>query len=316
MATTPKKKKPPAKKAPAKDLKPGDSRKKFAEGPKKDAPVKKAPSGTLTDRMGEAKARPNKGLPARIEKPRGNLNRAMTPDRINLGGQGGTGRSVVAPPREFKPYSLGDKTKLLAGPAGRLVSSGIANLLRKAGKASAVGLMVDPSFMSYKTGGQAGPGSDKPSGPLMKGTFGSGDRRAAGKKAKIGVKGAYPSASGVGPFKPKPSQTSSSSYMKDVSTYKGTKPSVSMVNGGVNNPKAKAAAPKPKAEDFKKKDLAANQQVGNAATPVKRKTTTAPKSKKMTFQEAVRRNESEAYIRNKMRPKGNLLDLIRNKKKK
>lgn len=313
MATSgPKKRKPPAKKAPAKDLKPGDSRKKFAEGPKKKA-APKVSSGTLTDRMGEAKARPNKGLPARIEKPRGNLNRAMTPDRINLGGQGGTGRSVVAPPREFKPYSLGDKTKLLAGPAGRLVSSGIANLLRKAGKASAVGLMVDPSFMSYKTGGQAGPGSDKPSGPLMKGTFGSGDRRAAGKKARIGVKGAYPSASGVGPFKPKPSQTSSSSYMKDVSTYKGTKPSISMANGGVNNPTAKAVASNPKAEDYKKKNLAANQQLGKATAPVK---TTSSNRKEMTFQEAVRRNESEAYIRNKMRPKGNLLDLIRNKKKK
>lgn len=305
MATSgPKKRKPPVRKAPAKDLKPGDSRKKFAEGPKKDAPVKKTPSGTLTDRMGEAKSRPNKGLPARTGQPRGNLNRANPPKEIRLGGQGGTSRSVVNPKaslKPFKPFPLGNSPKLLGSSAGAVARAGAGFAATRA-----LQLATGPAGFLVGMTTEAGRDSDKPSGKL----FSPSANRAAGKGnsktvnpygSQRQVSNKY--SSPIGPTKPAkiPARGEARGGMKStLDSYRASK--------GINNTTAKAAAPKPKARPD-------NLRPSAPPKPKARPSVAAP-AKEMTFQEAVRRNETEAYIRNKMRPKGNLLDLIRNKKKK
>lgn len=69
-------------------------------------------------------------------------------------------------------------------PTGARDSSG-TNMLRSiAGGAARLGLKgAGPVGALVSMTGPAGTGSDKPSGPLMKGTFGSGGRRSAGRKA-------------------------------------------------------------------------------------------------------------------------------------
>lgn len=324
MATSPKKRKPPVKKAPApaKDLKEGDMRKKFAEGRKKASSSLKASSGTLTDRMGEAKNRPNKGPPARIGQARGNLNKATPPKEIRLGGQGGTGRSLTkaAYLDKFKPIPLGDRPKLLAGSANKAANKGLGGFIRGGAVVTALTSIVNPAFMSYKTGGAAGDKySDKPSGEL----FSPAKNRAAGKgnpkavnpyqaaKAKIPARGEArggmkSTLESYGASKAAKS-VASNSYFTDVPSYKGTKAPISMAGGGVNKPESKSAVPKPKARPARSARSAA------VAPKPKARPSVAP-AKAMTFQTAVRRNETEAYTRNKMRPKGNLLDLVRRKK--
>lgn len=107
------------------------------------------------------------------------------------------------------------------------------------------------------------------------------------------------------------------STLESYRASKAAKASVSMAGGGPDKRQGSSSpSMAAKAKDFKQKNLSANQKVGKKkdepAASVKRKTLTAPKP--MTFQTAVRRNEAESYTRNKMRPKGNLLDLIRRKK--
>ena len=104
------------------------------------------------------------------------------------------------------------------------------------------GFLLDPSFFDYKGGGKAGEGSDKPSGPLMKGG------KLPGYK--------YLPDRGGGPVK---RQGSSS-------------PSIA-------SPKTDREVPKqPKATDFRKKNLEANRKVGQPKTAnPKPLTPTAPK---------------------------------------
>lgn len=314
MATSPKKRKPPVKKAPApaKDLKEGDMRKKFAEGPKKKASAK-ASSGTLTERMGEVKNRPNKGLPARTGQASGNLNKATPPKEIRLGGQGGTGRSLTraAYLDKFKPIPLGNSPKLLAGPARKAASDIGGTLARGAFRAAG-----GPAAMLISMTTEAGRGSDKSSGLL----FSPSKNRAAGKgnpktvnpfqaaKAKIPARGEARGGMKSTLESYRASKTAksvaSNSYFTDVPSYKGTKAPISMAGGDVNKPESKSAVPKPKARPARS---------AVAAPKPKARPNVAP-AKGMTFQTAVRRNESESYTRNKMRPKGNLLDLIRRKK--
>jgi len=118
----------------------------------------KPKSGTFTDRVKDAakKAPEKRGLPARIDQSRGNANRATPPKEIRLGGSGGTGRAVKAD--NFKPVPLRDKPLMISGPRGRTFNVGAA-AGRLAGPVGALIGMTTP----------AGEGSDKPSGPLMKG---------------------------------------------------------------------------------------------------------------------------------------------------
>lgn len=260
MAKPPVKKKPPAKKAsrPAKDLKPGDSRASYL---KKAAEKKAKPSsGTLTDRLGEAKSRPNKGLPAKIDKSRGNLNRANPPKEIRLGGQGGTGRSLTraAYLEKFKPVPLGNRPALLSGPKAK----GGGSLSRAALGLPALvaSFALSPSTFSYKTGGAAGVRgeSDKSSGKL----FSPSQNRAAGKgnpktvnpyKKRKDVVGRNPNEGmGVPSAKARiPSRGEARGGMKATQdayrAEKAGKTSVSMSGGGVNRPEAKAVVPKPTA---------------------------------------------------------------------
>jgi len=283
MAKNPVKKKPPAKKVPraAKDLKPGDSRASYL----KKATEKKAkpPSGTLTDRMGEAKSRPNKGLPARVDKSRGNLNRANPPKEIRMGGQGGTGRSLTraAYLDKFKPVPLGDRPALLSGP--KVKGGGVGNALAR-GAFRAVG---GPATMLVSMTTEAGSGSDKPSGKL----FSPSQNRAAGKgnpktvnpykKRKdvvgrnpnegMGVPSAKSAASAKAAvardsyFTDVPSYTGtkkSGSYFKDVPSYTGTKKSGSYFKDVPSYTGVKPSVSTANASEFKKKNLKANQKVG------------------------------------------------------
>lgn len=283
------------KKVPAKDLKAGDARNNYAEGPKKKAPVKKVSSGTFTEKMGEAKARPNKGLPARIEKPRGNSNKANPPKEIRLGGQGGTGRSVVKPgsaPKAFKPFPLGSSPKLL-GSAGAVARAG-------AGFAATRALQMATGPAGFLVGmtTEAGKGSDKPSGKL----FSPSQNRAAGKGNPKTVNPFKRYDKPIGPKQPTkiPARGEARGGMKStLESYKANKASSTSTS---------AAAPKPKARP-------ADLRTSPAIPKPKAKPVRSAPAKEMTLQIATRRNETEAYIRNKMRPKGNLLDLIRNKKK-
>lgn len=320
MATTPKKK-PPAKKAPAK------------KAAAKKARVKKAPSGTLTERMGEVKNRPNKGLPARIERSRGNLNRATTPNEIRLKGEGGTGRSLTRGnlPANFKPVPLGDRPKLLGN------ASAVARTGARVGLTRAVQMATGPVGFLVGMTTEAGAGSDSPPkyGRTLReqaeqrkkqafGTGGGNPKTVNPYKAPKSKQypGAFMSGGYLGGlFKPQRSERNADmsktkipargearggmkSTLESYRESKVVKPSISMAGGDVNKPESTAAAPKPKARPARSAAVAPKPKARPSVAP----------AKGMTFQTAVRRNETESYTRNKMKPKGNLLDLIRRKK--
>lgn len=195
--------------------------------------AKKPPSGTLTERMGEVKNRPNKGLPAQQKKARGNLNRASTPKEIRMGGQGGTGRSVVAQQgkAKFKPIPLGERPKMITGPRGPVAGS-LAGTVAK-GLFRSVG---GPFTMLISMTTEAGRDSDKPVGKVRPGT-------ATVERMKAQEKG---NPKTVNPYR-KPASMVGGSKMKGSTQSGGLKPSVSMAGGGVNRPESKTVAPKPKA---------------------------------------------------------------------
>jgi hypothetical protein len=145
----------------------------------------KPKSGTLTDRVKDAakKAPEKRGLPAKIDQSRGNANRANPPKEIRLGGSGGTGRAVKAD--NFKPVPLRDKPLMISGPRGRTFNAGAA-AGRLAGPVGALIGMTTP----------AGEGSDKPSGPLMRGGKQPGYKYADdGAMSNADVQKAYQSIS-------------------------------------------------------------------------------------------------------------------------
>lgn len=272
MATTPKKK-PPAKKA----------------------PVKKAPSGTLTERMGEVKNRPNKGLPARTGQARGNLNKANPPKEIRLGGQGGTGRSMTraAYLDKFKPIPLGDRPKLLAGPASK-AASGIGGTLARGAFRAAGG----PAAMLISMTTEAGRGSDKPAGPL----FSPSKNRAAGKGNPKAVN-PYQAAKAKIPARGE-ARGGMKSTLESYRASKAAKSSVSMAGGGVNKPESKSAVPKPKARPARSAAVAPKPKVRPNVAP----------TFKGNWVGAAPTEMQKRGGQKIMRPKGNLLDLIRRKK--
>lgn len=143
----------------------------------KKVPAKKPPSGTLTERMGEAKTRPYKGTRGgaviRTEKLRV-TGRQYSGDSIKMG-QGSKG-SVTKP----KVVPLNDRPKLLSGPQKE--KRGMAIPKGAALPALTAGFFLDPSTFDYKGGGQAGrasgPARDASTnyweapkfGPIMMGT--------------------------------------------------------------------------------------------------------------------------------------------------
>lgn len=138
--------------------------KKLRAEQKKNADVRartgKPGSGTITERVKKAakKAPEKRGVPAKIEKTRGNVNKANPPKEIRLKGEGGTGRALKD--TKFKPIPLGEKPKALPAPktAPRTFNPG-----------AAAGRLLGPAGFLVGMTTPAGEGSDKPSGPLMRG---------------------------------------------------------------------------------------------------------------------------------------------------
>jgi hypothetical protein len=256
---------------PAKDLKPTGARAKFLiEG--KQRQLRK--SAQEMRKKAKAQAKDKQPRPAK------DIEKGSARERILKDSRAG---KIKAKP----PVATGSS-------ASSLVRTGVARLI------GAVGAIVDPSFMSYKTGGQAGPGSDKSVQSLKK----KYAQPIGPERPKIGSRRVYTSP--VGPFKPtgggpERRQGSSSpsmgvkrsdSYFGDVPSYKGTQ----------------------KAKTFKEKNLAANQKAGKDAKKTAKASAAAPrKAKGMTFQEAVRRNRTEEYERAKFRPKKSILSLFKKK---
>jgi hypothetical protein len=250
----------------------------------------------MGERLGEARNRPYKGnkggAVTKVTKPRA-TGRQYSGDTIKMKGpQQGVTKPKVVP--------LGDRPKLLSCPKTGIAKAAIGVAARNAAvRAVGVGAIFDPSFMSYRTGGAAGEGSDRPSGPL----FSPSKNRAAGRG----------NPKTVNPYRKASSMAGGSKMAK--STQSGAvRPKISMAGGGVNKPET--------ASTFKQKNLAANQKIGKdaasaqdaskAAAPAP---AAAPKQTKgMTFQQAVRRNVTEEYTKKKMKPKGNLLGLLRKRK--
>jgi hypothetical protein len=302
MAKEPVKKKPASKKAPAKK-----------------APAKKSSSGTLTERMGEARNRPNKGLPARIERPRGNLNRANPPKEIRAKGQGGTSRSLTRgqPPARFKPVPLGDRPKMLSGPAARS-GTGIGGAVAK-GLFRTVG---GPATMLVSMTTATGDGrEDKPSGKL----FSPSQNRAAGRGNPKTTNRYTPSRKkDIVGRNPNEGLGSSTSRMPKASMDGGSgdyrpKPKVSMDGGGVNKPVVSAKDKMKRQQQGRKPDKP--KPSVSVAAPESKKTRPVVEKKVekkyagMTFQEATRRNMQSEYERAKRKPKGNLLGFLRSKKR-
>ena len=148
-------------------------------------PKKKAPSGTLIDRLNEARNRPYKGtkggVPERVGRyGKGKLNTARTPDSIKMGGP--------KKPLPVKPKTvpLGESPKLLSGPAKKVITSAIGVAGRNAAiRAVGVASIFDPSFMSSKTGGAAqAPAPKKYEKPSPYAVTGKGRLRPEVKKTE------------------------------------------------------------------------------------------------------------------------------------
>jgi len=293
-----KKKKPPAKKNVAQSKK------------------AKPPSGTLTERIGEVKNRPNKGLPAQVKKSRGNFNRANPPKEIRMGGQGGTSRSI-AQQNKFKPLPLGESSKRLTGakvPGGRGIrltslAGGPVGIAAQVLLTSATPAGEDSGTSKYWESGKFGPirrtfkdfkgqANPKVANPYTpsrkkKDIVGRNPNEGLGRPSvRKKIKGKRVYTSKVGPFKPEP-----------------TMPSVSMAGGGVNQPEAKAST-------FREKNLKANQEIGKAKPFVSVVTPKAPKAKAPAFKGnwvgAAPTEMQKRGGRKIKRP--NLLSLLRGKK--
>lgn len=190
---------------------------------KKKPAAKKAPSGTLTERMGEARNRPYKGTRGgavtRTEKPRV-TGRQYSGDSIKMG-QGSKG-SVTKP----KVVPLNDRPKLLSGPkpsAGTSMAGTIAKGLWRG--------VGGPAAMLVSMTTEAGRDSDKPSGPLMKGNRGGGPRSRQGSSSASMARSSV--QAGARPEMP--------------GSYPKAKAKVNQLEMAKKNKAARAKAPIPKA---------------------------------------------------------------------
>ena len=274
---TVKKKKPPAKKDVAQSKK------------------AKPPSGTLTERIGEVKNRPNKGLPAQVKKSRGNFNRANPPKEIRMGGQGGTSRSITQQ-NKFKPLPLGESSKRLTGakvPGGRGIrltslAGGPVGIAAQVLLTSATPAGEDSGTSKYWESGKFGP---------IRRTFKDFKGQANPKVAN--------------PYTPsrKKKDIVGRNPNEGLGRPSVRMPGVSMAGGGVNQPEAKAST-------FREKNLKANQEIGKAKPFVSVVTPKAPKAKAPAFKGnwvgAAPTEMQKRGGRKIKRP--NLLSLLRGKK--
>lgn len=274
--------------------------------PRKKTTVKKPVSGTMGERLGEAKNRPYKGTKGgavtKVTKPRA-TGRQYSGDTIKMKGpQQGVTKPKVVP--------LGDRPKLLSGPKTGTAKAAIGVAARNAAvRAVGVGAIFDPSFMSYKTGGAAGEGSDKTP------KYGRSLRAEAEarKKAAFGTGGGNPKT--VNPYR-KPKDTVGNNPNRGIGTSKASlsgmtgkgrlRPEVKKKKSAIEEAYTLGNGAQGKAPP----NTSTSAQTSNASTSA-----AAPKQPKgMTFQQAVRRNRTEEYTRAKMKPKGSLLGLLRKRK--
>lgn len=251
---------PKKKPRPAKDMKEGDLRKKYAEGRK--VTSNKGPSGTLQEKMQEARTRPYKGAKGgavtKVEKPR-MTGRQYSGDTIKMKGPQ---RGVDT----FRPVPLSDKKLALEGPvkaAVRSVGSAVAK-----GAALTASFALSPSTFSYRTGGAAQAPAPQKGEKLMRGMtqVGYGSKTSSAdygytpKAKKKDIVGNNPNR-GLGT--PKAGGTGNP---KTVNPYKAP---ISMAGGGVNKPETKAKAPIPKAKPKK------SEAFTGAQTPKKKASVSA-----------------------------------------
>lgn len=162
-------------------------------------------SGSLEEKARKAakKAPEKRGLPARIEKSRGDVNKAETPKEIRLKGEGGTGRSVKD--TRFKPVPLGDRPKALPAPRSNV---------RTFNPGAAAGRLLGPAgFLVGMTEPAGSPEEsatirrDRSYGPLMRGGRQPGYTYRDSQTVDRSGKGDYASGKGDREVKAAPKPT-------------------------------------------------------------------------------------------------------------
>lgn len=231
---------------PAKDVKPGSAREKAAKG----KTAKKPASGGLTSERRFSDVKKSRGPFGQLTVRKDNLPAVKAEPGKSVAKYEEPKRSIVkAKPRNLARYEAqGRGVAKIGGP--KVSASGAARSILSRGALTA-GLILDPSTFDYKGGGKAGEGSDKPSGPLMKGGELPGYTYLPDKKRD-----------GGGPEK---RQGSGSPSMA--------------------SPKVDREVPK-KAAEFRKKNLDANKKAGkkpDKAPDVKREAPKASAPKKPGF---------------------------------
>ncbi len=262
MAEKTKIKKPRA----AKDIKPGDMRQTIAEGRRKVGPAKDVKPGSAREKAlkGNSPKKPASGgltssrRLSDVKKSRGPFGQ-LTVRKDNLPAvKTEPGKSVVkyeepkrsivkseAKPRNLARYEAQSGGSKFGGPKAGSAGALARGILSRG--ALTAGFLLDPSTFDYKGGGKAGEGSDKPSGPLMKGGKLPGYKYVDEKTDRlVSPAKVYAPKGGGGPER----------------------------RQGSESPSLKREAPK--ATEFKKKNLDANKKAGKK--PDKAPAKAAPKA--------------------------------------
>lgn len=290
------------KKVPAKDLKVGDMRFQVLNKgkPQPAADLKQSnPKDLRNKALREANKRASK---AKVKTAKINFEKII-PKELSKSGQPDLTRPKSNVPRPGKAPWAPRMPKGTTSSVKVVASSAVNGVLKTVAKRVPLLNIFNPSFMSYKTGGAAGEGSDKTP------KYGRSLRAEAEarKKAAFGTGGGNPKT--VNPYR-KPKDTVGNNPNRGIGTSKA-KPKDTV---GIN-PNRNMADTKPKTQmdnwKDKKKAQDKNPSQGQGA-PVTSAAVKQPKG--MTFQQAVRRNVTEEYTKKKMKPKGNLLGLLRKRK--
>jgi hypothetical protein len=223
--------------------------KKLKAEQKKNADVRarknaKPGSGTITEKVRKAakKAPEKRGLPARVEQSRGNVNKANPPKEIRLKGEGGTGRSLKG--TRFKPIPLGERPKALPAPAKANVKT--------FNPGAAAGRLLGPAGFLFGMTTPAGEGSDKPRGPLMRGGKQPGYKYRDEGQTVSGIKGDLERGT------PKPAVVTREMKVDKASPAPKPKPRPA---GGMTETKRRAAM------DFRKKAQGQRKEAPKAERP-------------------------------------------------
>ena len=230
----------------AKDIKPGDMRQTIAEGRRKVGPAKDVKPGSAREKAlkGNSPKKPASGgltssrRLSDVKKSRGPFGQLTVrkdnlpavkkePSRAIVKRGEGAVKKYEAPKTGVQKYEAPKAGGSQGGVGGRIARGIGSRALLTAG------FLLDPSTFDYKGGGKAGEGSDKPSGPLMKGGKLPGYKYVDEKTDRlVSPAKVYAPKGGGGPER----------------------------RQGSESPSLKREAPK--AAEFKKKNLDANKKAG------------------------------------------------------